>query len=397
MLCKDVRLARVGTMVYRANELKTADGSQLFEGDASGLVHIERDEDVVFSQQTMDSFVGKSITIKHPDKIVDTKSHRSLSHGHVLNTRRGSGNLADFLVGDILVTTDEGIAALDSMREVSCGYDADYEKISPNRGRQTKIVGNHLALVERGRCGPNCYVGDQDMSVEEESEMTAKPEGGLSFIKKLLGASTNDEAAALIAAEEARQNQAATNDAIAALTKQVGEMAAQIAALTADEDDKGDDDGEDDKEDKAETKDAAITFDAATQPAVQSRVASAAEKLVPGHTVPALTTDAAVCECQREVLAKAYSTDAGKKAIDAVLGGVAFDASAMSSDMLGATFYGASHIAGLGNNAQTAAMLASQAGNGSEFLNAAARSEAAQKASAERWAKRREERDRQFH
>lgn len=392
MLCKDVRLARVGTMVYRASELKTADGSQLFEGDASGIVHIERDADVVFSQQTMDSFVGKSITIKHPEKIVDTKSHRDLSHGHVLNTRRGSGNLSDFLVGDILVTTDEGIAALDSLREVSCGYDADYEKISPNRGRQTKIVGNHLALVERGRCGPNCYVGDQDMSVEEESDMTTKADG-LSFIKKLLGASTNDEAAKMIADEEARQAQVATADAIAALTKQVGEMAAQIAALTADKEDEEDE--EEEEGEKAETKDAAITFDAATQPLVQTRVASAAEKLVPGHTVPALTTDAAVCECQRDVLTKAYATDAGKKAIDAVLGGVAFDAATMTSDMLGATFYGASHIAGLGNNAAIAATLAGHAG--SEFMNSANRSEAAQKASNEKWAKRREERDRHIH
>ena len=39
------------------------------------------------------------------------------------------------------------------MREVSCGYDADYEQTSPGKGKQSNIIGNHLALVDQGRAG----------------------------------------------------------------------------------------------------------------------------------------------------------------------------------------------------------------------------------------------------
>lgn len=392
-------MARVGAMTYRAAELKTADGEQLFEGDANGLVQIERTADELFSQDTLDSFVGKPITIKHPPHLVSPETWKDDSHGIILNTRRGSGPLADFIVGDIQITTDEAIGALSHLREVSCGYDAKYEKISPGRGRQSKIVGNHLALVERGRCGPNCYVGDQDMSVDEESDQMTKSElFGASLMRKLFGAATQDDAERIIAEAEADAKAATTDAAIAEIGKKVDDLAAIVQGLvTKDAEKEGDDEDEDEDDDKAETKDAVMTFDAATQPVVQTRVASAAEKLVPGHSIPALTTDAAVCECQREVLAKAYATDAGKKAIDAVLGGAVFDASAMSADMLGATFYGASHIAGLGNNAHVASILAGQAGAGAEILNASQRSIAAQKAADERWAKRREERDRHAH
>ncbi|HFX0290017.1 TPA: DUF2213 domain-containing protein, partial [Klebsiella pneumoniae] len=41
-----------------------------------------------------------------------------------------------------------------------CGYDADYEQISPGLAKQSAITANHLALVPNGRAGFRCAIGD---------------------------------------------------------------------------------------------------------------------------------------------------------------------------------------------------------------------------------------------
>lgn len=390
LLCKDVALARVGEMVYGANELRRADGSQMFEGDLAGRVAIERTADVVFATDTINSFVGKPITIKHPDKLVSPKDVREHSHGTILNARRGEGARSDFLVGDILITSQDGIDAVEHLREVSCGYDAEYEKISPGRGRQVKIMGNHLALVERGRCGPNCYVGDQDMSVSEEPEvMTTKPAiPGLAALRRLLGATTDAEAQAILNEAEATERAATADAAVAALQAQMATMQATLDELTKKPDEE---EGEGDK-DKGATKDAA-TFDAVP---LQTKIASAAEILSPGFTVPvfdAATTQDQVCACQREALTKAYATDDGKRVIDAITGGGA-DLSTMTTDQISATFFGGAHMMGSTRNGALAALVAG-ASTVNPFQSAAERSAAAEKASNDKWAERRKARENQ--
>lgn len=393
LLCKDVALARVGEMVYGANELRRADGSQMFEGDLAGRVAIERSADVVFAADTINSFVGKPITIKHPDKLIDPKTVREHSHGSILNARRGEGSRSDFLVGDILITSQDGIDAVEHLREVSCGYDAEYEKISPGRGRQVKIMGNHLALVERGRCGPNCYVGDQDMSVSEEPEvMTTKPViPGLATIRRLLGAATDAEAQAIISEAEATERAATADAQLEALKVQMATMQATLDEMTKKPADDEDEDDKDDK-DKGATKDAA-TFDAVS---IQTKIASAAEILSPGFPVPtfdATTTQDQVCACQREALTKAYATDDGKKIIDAITGGGA-DLAAMTSDQISATFFGGAHMMGSTRNGALAALM-SGAASVTPFHTAAERSAAADKASKEKWDERRKARENQ--
>ena len=59
---------------------------------------------------------------------------------------------------------------MDGKRELSAGYDAEYETISPGVGRQHQIVGNHVALVDRGRCGVRCAIGDSAMSRRRVSD-----------------------------------------------------------------------------------------------------------------------------------------------------------------------------------------------------------------------------------
>ncbi|HBS3990032.1 TPA: DUF2213 domain-containing protein, partial [Klebsiella pneumoniae] len=60
-----------------------------------------------------------------------------------------------------IVKTPEALQAIDDGDdEVSCGYDADYEQISPGLAKQSAITANHLALVPNGRAGFRCAIGD---------------------------------------------------------------------------------------------------------------------------------------------------------------------------------------------------------------------------------------------
>jgi hypothetical protein len=125
-----------------------------------------RDEAEVFRPETIASFNGKPVTNNHPPEKVTPNNFRHYSVGVVLNPRRGDGIQYDnsFMYADLLITDPTAIAEIRSgKREVSAGYDAEYEQTVDGEGRQYGIVGNHVALVNRGRCGPLCTIGDEEM------------------------------------------------------------------------------------------------------------------------------------------------------------------------------------------------------------------------------------------
>lgn len=73
-----------------------------------------------------------------------------------------------FLIADITVWDAEAIRVIESgeQRELSCGYRYVVD-MSPGEvdgvkfeGRMTRLVGNHVALVEAGRVGPDAFVHD---------------------------------------------------------------------------------------------------------------------------------------------------------------------------------------------------------------------------------------------
>lgn len=165
LLCEDVPIARVGTLLYAAGEVPVTP-------TADGIVSIVRDAEDVFAQRAIDSFQGAPITDDHPTSDgqvieVEPENWKTHSIGIVLNPRRGShadGTDSDFLYADLLVQDGDAIRAVrEGKREVSAGYDAEYQELAPGRGRQRNIVGNHVALVDRGRCGPRCAIGDSDV------------------------------------------------------------------------------------------------------------------------------------------------------------------------------------------------------------------------------------------
>ena len=166
LLCEDVPIARTGGMVYGPGETPIAVGSD-------GIAHIEREPQEVFRTETIQSVNGKPVVNGHPENDVTPDNWGDLAVGVAMNARRGQGALDDVLLADLLITRAEDIKAVrQGLREVSCGYDADYIQTAPGKGRQTNIVMNHVALVESGRCGPRCAIGDQQTIEQENTGMT---------------------------------------------------------------------------------------------------------------------------------------------------------------------------------------------------------------------------------
>ncbi|WP_340619330.1 DUF2213 domain-containing protein [Xenorhabdus siamensis] len=160
LLCKDVPIARTGAQTYLPEEIG-------LEGGFDGLVTVYRTEDEVFSPATMASFEGVAVTLGHPEDadknivFVNPSNFSALAHGHIQNVRRGTGDKADLLIADALIKRQEAIDAVKAgITEVSCGYDAQYKQISPGKGKQYHITGNHLAIVDKGRAGSRCSIGD---------------------------------------------------------------------------------------------------------------------------------------------------------------------------------------------------------------------------------------------
>jgi hypothetical protein len=158
MLCLDVPIARTGRMIYTNKDFPD------LEAGRDGTIQVDRDEQELFNPIAISSTNGKAVTVNHPPdgSLISPTIYKQVTKGSVLNPRRGEGELADCIVCDLLIQQADGIDALhNGFSQVSWGYDAKYEPTGvPGYYTQTKLIGNHVALVKNGRCGTRCAVGD---------------------------------------------------------------------------------------------------------------------------------------------------------------------------------------------------------------------------------------------
>ena len=167
LLCEAVPIARVGVMVYGPGEVP-------IEVGPDGVAYVTRTADELFRAECLASFVGKPVVDEHPPDDVNPKNWAKLAKGVAFNLRHGEGEDADVILADLLITDAQMILDINAMkREVSAGYEADYEQTGEGQGVQTNIIGNHIALVERGRCGPRCAIGDRSHSTTSRKSQRA--------------------------------------------------------------------------------------------------------------------------------------------------------------------------------------------------------------------------------
>lgn len=156
LLCRDVPISRVGEFEYSGLEVGIP--------SKGGRVLMTRTADELFRPETIQSFNAKPVVIGHA-RFADPENWKDITVGIVQNVRRGQGDQADELLADLLLTDKKGIELVESgrLREVSCGYDASPVADGDGKGHQVGIVGNHVALVEKARCGRACKIRDSEM------------------------------------------------------------------------------------------------------------------------------------------------------------------------------------------------------------------------------------------
>lgn len=145
----DARPARVGVQTYQ-----DAHGNSWGEFRSAGEV---------FSQDSLRSFDLATITDDHPADFVSASNVKDVQVGTVGSDAKRDGR---FVRASIVITDSNVIRAIkDGKRDLSCGYTAQVisDQGTTDDGvsfaaRQTNIRINHVAVVSKGRAGPECAV-----------------------------------------------------------------------------------------------------------------------------------------------------------------------------------------------------------------------------------------------
>jgi hypothetical protein len=161
--------ARTGVQVYRTN-----DGT---------IVREFRPPEEVFSEQTMGSLRSIPITNDHPKQMVSLDNAKELVIGYTSDTIQNIDN--KYLKTEAIIMDKKTIEDIQSGKiEVSMGYEVELDETPGEfEGQkfdmvQRNIVHNHLAIVDRGRAGPNVSLkldsGDA-MEIEENHKGDSMP------------------------------------------------------------------------------------------------------------------------------------------------------------------------------------------------------------------------------
>lgn len=404
LICAGVPISRTGLMIYAPGELPLEPGRD-------GLIRVHRNADAVFEDSAMQSFEGKSIVDLHPSEDVTSANWRHLAVGHVQNVRRGEGENSDKVIADLVIKDARAIDQVrQGKRHVSCGYDAQYRNTAPGNYDQVGIVGNHVALVPEGRCGPSCSIGDSAMLIPARTVIDRIRSAFQVQDETMLGAAlaeipvtaptahtagaampsihihtARDEVPAFLKKEgedtpEDKKDDKATKDMAAAILKladtvgkietRMGTMDAAIKAITTtkDADEKTDKEAELAKaaaeaevarlkreEEEKDKEEEVKTGDSAGMAAAWQDVIGRAEILVPGIRMPTFdakakpkTTLDALCTFKRHAMTVALS-GVGKAHVEASTPSGSTIA-AMTCDAVALVFHGASELAKVKNN-----------------------------------------------
>lgn len=156
-LCVQGIAARTGVYQYLSSELG-------LEGPER-MVGVYRPPEQVFSPESLASYPDSDMTNDHPNDLVNSKTFREHSVGHV----RGAMQDGDNVVVDMIIKDQTAIDdVMSGKAELSPGYLAEYVKkagVDPVSGapyefEQHDIVINHVAVVEAARAGKEARIFD---------------------------------------------------------------------------------------------------------------------------------------------------------------------------------------------------------------------------------------------
>lgn len=166
-LVTEARFARTGIYEYAGRDVGKPE---------MDTVRVYRPEDEVFNVDAMASFAHRPITNDHPDDNVTAATWKDEAVGFTEGKVARDG---DFIVIPMMVADAKTIADVESGKvELSAGYTCELEFIDGTTDGgdnydaiMRNIRGNHIAIVDRGRAGSECRIGDR---FEKEPTMTLK-------------------------------------------------------------------------------------------------------------------------------------------------------------------------------------------------------------------------------
>lgn len=233
----DGYVTRVGVLKYR-----TPDGK---------VIRQLRDPKEVMNQDSLETLRGLPVTLRHPPKLITPKDSKQYMVGYSSDdVKPEAGKLRTTLT----VTDEAAIASVESgaTKEISCGYECELED-TPGvyDGEQydfvqRKIKYNHIALVEKGRAGPEVgvlmdaedtgvYIQDDAAEIQtqkEESKMEKVMLGGKEFeVSPELAMALKEHMAAMQSEMDACKVEAKKMDEQKVAAEQ---MQAKMDALSAD-------------------------------------------------------------------------------------------------------------------------------------------------------------------
>lgn len=150
------RVARTGIQEYRGDELGHPEMEK---------VRVYRDEAQVFNKESLKTFAHRTITLGHPEEMVDAKNWRKLAIGMTGDEVARDG---DFIRVPMLVMDAEAVNQ-SRARELSVGYSSEIvweagvtKDGLPYDASQRGIQVNHIAIVPQARGGPKLRLGDNN-------------------------------------------------------------------------------------------------------------------------------------------------------------------------------------------------------------------------------------------
>lgn len=162
-LVADARAARTGIQEYAGYEVGRPE---------IPVVRVYRPEEEVFSTDSLASYPHKPITDNHPSKAVTAVTWKDKAVGFIDAQVARDGQ---FVRVPLMLADQSAIDAFDNgKKELSAGYSCELDWISGKTPQgeaydaiQRNIRINHVALVDAGRAGSACRIGDEKASVDD--------------------------------------------------------------------------------------------------------------------------------------------------------------------------------------------------------------------------------------
>lgn len=165
--------ARTGKQKYHSSELGITDKDE--------FIYLDRPVKEVSDPATVASFEGCPLTYEHPEDDVKVGvNYSELAKGMAINVKYISDSAdSGHLVADLIFTDPNLIKKVENheINELSAGYNCDVDE---NTWTQTKIRGNHIAVVECARAGHQAMIRDsayKSKKFADSYEYTVKVNG----------------------------------------------------------------------------------------------------------------------------------------------------------------------------------------------------------------------------